>query len=268
MPTPVQRWWRLPWPCSGRRGLHWLLLVYFENNCLSPVAGEMVMLPSADLVKGQHTLALTPKHGPRLSEATFSFTAPWTSCVHARAGSHDPGFWGQWLSVNEPRVSFPCIRDFSCRSETQLSPEDCVLFTASHTASLAPPHPLPDSTKLERERKPACVGSALGQLAGFVSACEACTALALGSPLGVGESRGHLSSGRSSARSPGRVPGVADACPECVTLNLQHGRTIAQLALHPHWPARQASPAVPRLPFRVPGWRRWKGQELGQTGSS
>ena len=142
------------------------------------------------------------------------------------------------------------------------------LFTASHTASLPPPHPLPDSAKLERERKPACVASALGQLAGFVSACEACTALALGSPLGAGESRGHLSSGRSSARSPGRVPGVADACPECVTLNLQHGRTTAQLAPHTHWPARQASPAVPRLPFRVPGWRRWKGQELGQTGSS
>lgn len=32
---------------------------------------------------------------------------------------------------------------------------------------------------------------------------------------------------------------------ECVTLNLQHGRTTAQLAPCPHWLARQASPAVP-----------------------
>lgn len=37
------------------------------------------------------------------------------------------------LSVNEPRVSFPCVRDFSCRSETQLSPEDCVsIYGISH----------------------------------------------------------------------------------------------------------------------------------------
>ena len=51
----------------------------------------------------------------------------------------------------------------------------------------------------------------------------------------------------------------------CVTLKLQRGRTSARLA---SLPARQASPTVPWLPFRVPGWRRWKGQELGQTGSS
>lgn len=60
MLAPVQWRWRWPWQYSGRRGLHWLLLVYFESNFLSPVAGEMAISPSADLVKGQHPFALNP----------------------------------------------------------------------------------------------------------------------------------------------------------------------------------------------------------------
>lgn len=110
------------------------------------------------------------------------------------------------------------------------------------------------------------MASALGQLAGFVSACEACTALALGSPLGAGESRGHLEQRQVKCTEPRRVPGAADAVPSA-TLNLQHGRTTAQLA--PHYSVGQTGVlAVHGSPSGVPGWRRWKGQELGQTGSS
>lgn len=90
-----------------------------------------------------------------------------------------------------------------------------LLFTASDTASLPPPHPLPDSTKLEWEGEPACVNSALGQLAAFVSASEACTALALGSPLGGGlqESLGAREQQQVKGTEPREGAGAANTQP-------------------------------------------------------
>lgn len=186
---------------------------------------------------------------------TFSFTASWTKlCMRRPAAvtqaSGDGGCL--WMSLV---CYFRVYATFLAVQRPSFPQKVVLLFTASDTASLPPPHPLPDSTKLEREGEPACVNSALGQLAAFVSAFEACTALALGRPLsgGLQESLGACEQRQVKGTEPregtrGCEHSALPTAARCVTLNLQRGRTSARLA---SLPARQASPTVPWLPFRV-----------------
>ena len=87
--------------------------------------GKRLSRPQETWSKASTLLHSLPEARPQVVLGDILFHCFVDQAVHAQASSRDPGFWGRWLSVDEPRASFSHVPNFSCRSETQLSPEGC-----------------------------------------------------------------------------------------------------------------------------------------------